>query len=145
MMPKGALEILLVEDNEGDVEMTRRALARAATPCTLSVANNGNQALDYLHGEGPEGLPARPDLILLDINMPRMDGKTFLRTVKRDESLKAIPVVMFTSSESPADIRECYESYASGYVVKPFDGAQYAERLGQVVNFWGKVGELPNA
>ncbi len=145
-MPKGALDILLVEDNEGDVEMTRRALSRATTPCTLSVANNGNQALDYLHGEGGGGMPhGRPDLILLDINMPRMDGKTFLRTVKHDDSLKAIPVVMFTSSESPADIRECYESYASGYVVKPFDGRQYAERLDQVVNFWGKIGELPNA
>ncbi|WP_443750219.1 response regulator [Asticcacaulis solisilvae] len=146
MMPKGALDILLVEDNEGDVEMTRRALSRAGTPCTLSVANNGNQALDYLHGEATGGLPpSRPDLILLDINMPRMDGKTFLRTVKHDESLKAIPVVMFTSSESPTDIRECYESYASGYVVKPFDGRQYAERLDQVVNFWGRIGELPNA
>lgn len=146
MMPKGALDILLVEDNEGDVEMTRRALSRAATPCTLSVANNGNQALEYLHGEGRQDSapPSRPDLILLDINMPRMDGKTFLRAVKRDESLKAIPVVMFTSSESPTDIRECYESFASGYVVKPFDGARYAERLGQVVNFWGRIGELPS-
>jgi len=85
------------------------------------------------------------DLILLDINMPRMDGKTFLRTVKRDDRLKAIPVVMFTSSESPNDIRECYESFASGYVVKPFDGRQYAERLDQVVNFWGNIGELPDA
>lgn len=145
-MPKGALDILLVEDNEGDVEMTRRALSRATTPCTLSVANNGNQALDYLHGEGLGGMPAgRPDLILLDINMPRMDGKAFLRAVKHDDNFKAIPVVMFTSSESPADIRECYESCASGYVVKPFDGRQYAERLDQVVNFWGNIGELPDA
>jgi len=145
-MPKGALDILLVEDNEGDVEMTRRALSRAATPCTLAVVNNGNQALDYLHGEVAGGVPpGRPDLILLDINMPRMDGKTFLRTVKRDDRLKAIPVVMFTSSESPNDIRECYESFASGYVVKPFDGRQYAERLDQVVNFWGNIGELPDA
>ena len=144
MMPKGALDILLVEDNEGDVEMTRRALSRAGTPCTLSVANNGNQALDYLHGGGGGSPPSRPDLILLDINMPRMDGKTFLRTVKRDDNLKAIPVVMFTSSESPNDIRECDESFASGYVVKPFDGRQYAERLDQVVNFWGRIGELPS-
>ena len=137
------LEILLVEDNEGDVEMTRRALAKAAPPCVVTVANNGNQALDCLTRQGKFAEAERPNLILLDINMPRMDGKSFLSIVKTEDAFKTIPVVMFTSSESPADIRECFELYASAYVVKPFDGVEYAERLRQIVHFWGAVGELP--
>ncbi|ESQ79130.1 response regulator [Asticcacaulis sp. YBE204] len=137
------LEILLVEDNEGDVEMTRRALKRAEPPCRVSVANNGQQALEFLKKEGRfEDVPT-PQLILLDINMPRMDGKMFLSHVKALPDFKAIPVVMFTSSESPADIRECYERFASAYVVKPFDGQKYAEAVRQVVRFWGETGQLP--
>ncbi|MGZ3305803.1 MAG: response regulator [Asticcacaulis sp.] len=141
---RSSLDILLIEDNEGDVEMTRRALRRAEPPVTLSVANNGDEGLEALKGEGRFAEAARPQLILLDINMPRMDGKTFLRIVKSTEPFKAIPVVMFTSSESPGDIRECFEKQASAYVVKPFDGGLYAERLREVVNFWGAVGELPD-
>ena len=138
-----ALEILLVEDNEGDVEMTRRALSSSAPSSAITVANNGNQGLDCLNRQGRFAEAERPQLILLDINMPRMDGKQFLGVVKQDDSLKAIPVVMFTSSQSPADIRECYERQASCYVVKPFDGREYADTLRQVVSFWGGVGELP--
>lgn len=138
-----SLEILLVEDNEGDVEMTRRALSTATPPVHISVANNGNQALECLHKEGKYEGGVTPDLILLDINMPRMDGKQFLGVVKESSEFKAIPVVMFTSSESQADIRECYDRHANGYVVKPFDGLQYANTLRQVINFWGNLGELP--
>jgi CheY-like chemotaxis protein len=137
---RSPLDILLVEDNEGDVEMTRRALRTSTPECRIAVANNGNQALEYLKKEEAP----TPDLILLDINMPRMDGKTFLNVVKADEDLKAIPVVMFTSSQSPADIRECYERHASSYVVKPFDGTEYADALRRVVGFWGGLSELPN-
>ncbi|MEI9903520.1 MAG: response regulator [Asticcacaulis sp.] len=137
------LDILLVEDNEGDVELTRRAFVTARPAVRMSVANNGNQALDFLNKQGRHEGAKTPDLILLDINMPRMDGKQFLGVVKQDESFKAIPVVMFTSSQSPADIRECYERQASCYVVKPFDGREYADTLRQVVSFWGGVGELP--
>ncbi|MDC7684105.1 response regulator [Asticcacaulis sp. BYS171W] len=138
-----ALEILLVEDNEGDVEMTRRALKTAEPPCRVSVANNGQQALEFLKKEGRfEGVPT-PQLILLDINMPRMDGKMFLTQVKALPEFRAIPVVMFTSSESPTDIRECYERFASCYVVKPFDGQKYAEAVRQIVRFWGGTGQLP--
>ena len=140
---RNSLDILLVEDNEGDVEMTRRALSTASPAVRISVAHNGNQALECLHKEGRYETAATPDLILLDINMPRMDGKQFLGVVKESQAFKAIPVVMFTSSESPADVRECYERYANGYVVKPFDGTQYANTLRQVINFWGNLGELP--
>ena len=138
-----SLDILLVEDNEGDVELTRRAFLNASPPVRMSVANNGNQALDFLNKQGSFEGVRTPDLILLDINMPRMDGKQFLGVVKQDESFKAIPVVMFTSSQSPADIRECYERHASCYVVKPFDGREYADTLKKVVCFWGGVGQLP--
>ncbi|MBW8880927.1 MAG: response regulator [Asticcacaulis sp.] len=138
-----SLDILLVEDNEGDVEMTRRALSTANPPVRMSVANNGNQALEYLHKEGRYEGAVTPDLILLDINMPRMDGKQFLGVVKESTDFKSIPVVMFTSSESQADIRECFERHANGYVVKPFDGTEYANTLRQVVNFWGNLGQLP--
>ena len=137
------LEILLVEDNEGDVEMTRRALSSSTPASAITVANNGNQGLDCLNRQGRFAEAERPQLILLDINMPRMDGKAFLKTIKADDEFKAIPVVMFTSSESPTDIRDCFELYASAYVVKPFDGVLYADRLRQIVSFWGTVGELP--
>ncbi len=134
------LEILLVEDNEGDVEMTRRALRTAKPQCRLTVANNGDQAIKLLQDVSVQP----PHLILLDINMPRMDGKAFLSVIKQDDAFRTIPVVMFTSSESPADIRECYERHASCYVVKPFDGVQYANTVREVVHFWGEVCQLPS-
>lgn len=137
------LEVLLIEDNEGDVEMTRRALKSSAPPCRVSVAGNGQQALEFLRREGRFEEGARPDLILLDINMPRMDGKAFLTHVKAEADFKTIPVVMFTSSESHADIKDCYERQASCYVVKPFDGGRYAETVREVVRFWGEVAQLP--
>jgi CheY-like chemotaxis protein len=140
---RASLDILLVEDNEGDVEMTRRALKRAHPPVRLAVANNGDQGLEALNQKGKYAETVRPQLILLDINMPRMDGKTFLSIVKQSEPFKGIPIVMFTSSESLNDIRECFEKQASGYVVKPFDGMLYADRLREVVNFYGVVGEVP--
>lgn len=136
--------ILLVEDNEGDVEMTQRALMTAQRPCSLSVAHDGVQALDMLRHDAGKEAPPPPQLILLDINMPRMDGKELLAAVKSDSRLRRIPVVMFTSSESPADIRECYERHASCYVVKPFNGRQYAQALHDVVNFWSTTSRLPN-
>ena len=145
MLPamRSALDILLIEDNEGDVEMMRRALRTATPPVRVGVANNGDQGLDYLNRQGKYEDAATPQLILLDINMPRMDGKTFLSIVKSSEPFRGIPIVMFTSSESPNDIRECFDKQASGYVVKPFDGTLYADRLREVVNFYGIVGEVP--
>ncbi|WP_313436359.1 response regulator [Novosphingobium sp.] len=135
--------ILLVEDNEGDVEMTLRALKKAEQPCALTVANDGIHALDILRPDPGNASPP-PQLILLDINMPRMDGKELLVAVKSDPRLRHIPVVMFTSSESPTDIRECYERHASCYVVKPFKGGEYAQALHDVVNFWSTTSRLPN-
>jgi chemotaxis family two-component system response regulator Rcp1 len=138
-----SLEILLVEDNEGDVEMTRRAVADMKPKCAVSVANDGMEALDFLRKRGRFADAPTPHLILLDVNMPRMDGKKFLEIVKDDPGLRAIPVIMLTSSQSPNDIRECYERQASCYVVKPFDGLEFAEAVRQVAGFWGRLGSLP--
>lgn len=138
-----SLELLLVEDNEGDVEMTRRAVSEGPQKCNISVANDGIEALDFLRKRGIFADTPAPHLILLDVNMPRMDGKKFLEIVKQDPQFRAIPVVMLTSSQSPMDIRECYERHASCYVVKPFDGLEFADAVRQVVRFWGHLGRLP--
>lgn len=136
------LKILLVEDNEGDVEMTQRAFRDDPALCHISVANDGVEALDLLRKRVDSLDKALPQLILLDLNMPRMDGEKFLETVKGDKALCAIPVVMFTSSQSPADIRECYERHASFYVVKPFDGKEFAETVRKIVLFFSSVARL---
>ncbi|NWH07450.1 MAG: response regulator [Alphaproteobacteria bacterium] len=139
------LEILLVEDNEGDVEITRRALSGCEPACNLSVANDGLEALDLLTKRRPNPGARPPQLIFLDLNMPRMDGKALLEELKKDQRLKTIPVIMFTSSHSPKDIRECFERHASAYVVKPFDGKAFGTVLRQVLTFWTELSRLPPA
>lgn len=139
------LEILLVEDNEGDVEMTQRTFRDDKSACRISVANDGMEALDFLNKRGKFTDAPVAHLILLDLNMPRMDGKKFLEAVKEDIKLKAIPVIMLTSSQSPNDIRDCYERHASCYVVKPFDGKEFADAVRQVVRFWSSLGRIPCA
>ena len=132
---KTPLQILLVEDNEGDVEMTRRAF-RDEPACNLSVVNDGVEALEFLSRQGAYADAPSPHIILLDLNMPRMDGRELLEAVKADSKWKSIPVVMLTSSNSPADIRDCYERQASSYVVKPFDGREFGRAIRQAVYFW---------
>lgn len=138
-----SLEILLVEDNDGDVEMTQRALRNNVPECNLSVANDGVEAMDLLHKRGQFTNAPTPQIILLDLNMPRMDGIRFLEQAKADAVLKSIPVIVFTSSQSQRDIQECYEHQASCYIVKPFDGKEFANAVQQVASFWGNLGQLP--
>ena len=137
-------EILLVEDNEGDIELTQRALRDEALNCHISIANNGVEAMEFLRKEGRYAEAQTPHMILLDLNMPRMDGKKFLETVKADVHLKAIPVVMLTSSQSESDIRDCYERFVSCYVVKPFNGKEFSTTVRKVVDFWRGTGQLPS-
>ncbi|UVT14471.1 MAG: response regulator [Nitrospira sp.] len=137
------LEVLLVEDNEGDVEMVKLAFREGMPTCHVWVANDGMEALDFLHKRGKFADTPMPQLILLDLNMPRMDGKRFLEVVKMEAVLKAIPVIMLTSSQSPSDIKACYERHASCYVVKPFDVQEFTDTVQQVVDFWSDVGRLP--
>ena len=140
---QSVLEILLVEDNEGDIELTQRAFREMHETCRISVVNNGIEALEFLQKEGAYAQAPTPQLILLDLNMPRMDGKRFLEAIKAHERLKVIPVVMFTSSQSPTDIRECYERHVSCYVVKPFSGTEFASAVRSIVHFWQQAGQLP--
>ncbi len=135
------LELLLVEDNDGDVEMTLRAFQEDST-CNISVANDGIEALDFLHKRGKFLEAPNPQLILLDLNMPRMNGKEFLDVVKQDSQFKVIPIIMLTSSDSAKDIRECYERHVNCYVIKPFDGKEFREAVKQVVHFWRGLGQL---
>ena len=140
----GPIEILLVEDNEGDVEIVERALEDATLPCRLTTAYNGLEALACLRREGKYENAARPELILLDINMPGMDGKQLLEIIKQDVELKLIPALMLTSSSAPKDVRQCYERYANGYVVKPFDAPVFMKAVQEVVIFWGTRVRLPS-
>ena len=139
-----SLEILLVEDNEGDVDMVREALQGEIPACNLSVANNGREALDYLFKQGDFRDVFTPQLILLDLNMPRIDGKILLKIIKQEEHLKSIPVVVLTSSKAPSDIMESYENHANCYVVKPFDGKEFRSAIKQAVDFWRNVARLPH-
>jgi CheY-like chemotaxis protein len=132
----GLCNILLVEDNEGDIELVESALERERGNYKLSVTHDGLQALDYLHRRGPFADALRPDLILLDINMPGMDGKEFLQNVRNDEDLQLIPVIMLTSSTSSKDIRDCYALNASAYVVKPSDAASFMDVVRRTVVLW---------
>ena len=138
------IELLLVEDNQGDVEMIKLAFRDGTPTCHIWVANDGMEALDFLHKRGKFIDAPMPQLILLDLNMPRMDGKQFLEVVKAEAELKAIPIVMLTSSQSPSDIKACYERHASCYVVKPFDVQEFSDTVQQVVKFWSNLGRLPS-
>jgi two-component system, chemotaxis family, response regulator Rcp1 len=130
--------ILLVEDNAGDVRLTREALREAEVAVDLVAVPDGDQALEFLRGEG-----ARPDLILLDLNLPKKNGLEVLEEIKRDPELRRTPVIMLTTSSSARDIAACYDRGVNCYVVKPLDLDDFT-RLVQAINgFWFEVAVLP--
>jgi len=137
------MHILLVEDNEGDIEITERAIKQGKLSSTLSVAHDGVEAMEYLSRQNRFADAVRPDLILLDLNMPRMDGKEFLEIAKQDDKLKSIPIIVMTSSSAPKDIQECYERYANCYIIKPFDLTKYMDIAKQIESFWANLAQLP--
>src|SRR5678816_1415829 len=114
-----AVHILLVEDNEGDIVLTLEALKEARIHNNVDVIRDGEKAMEFLKKEGEFGNAKTPDLILLDINLPKIDGKEVLASIKNDEVLKIIPVVMLTTSDSEKDIIESYNSHANCYITKP--------------------------
>jgi CheY-like chemotaxis protein len=142
-MKPSAMNILLVEDNEGDVELTRIAFRKGDFPSALSVAHDGVEAVEYLNREGKFQEATRPDLILLDLNMPRMDGKEFLALVKGQDKWKAIPIIVLTSSSAPRDIQECYERHVNCYILKPPDLSAFITVAQQVWKFWLNLVRLP--
>lgn len=130
------IEILLVEDNEPDVLLTLEAFEDARVPNRLHVARDGVEAMRFLRGEGEHSGAPRPDVILMDINMPRKTGLEVLEEIKADPGLRSIPVVMLTTSQADDDVRASYERHASGYVVKPVGFENFLGAMRAFEAFW---------
>jgi CheY-like chemotaxis protein len=137
------VKILLVEDSETDVMMTREALNATQTPSTLHVVDNGDDAVRFLRRQPPFGEAPRPDVILLDLNLPRKNGQEVLAEIKADEGLRTIPVVVLTTSKSEEDVQKSYNLHANSYVTKPLDFKQFIVALRAVEQFWLGVATLP--
>ena len=138
------VEILLVEDNPGDVELTREALHDTKVHMRLSVVPDGVEALAFLRREREYAGAPRPDLILLDLNLPKKDGRGVLAEIKEDPSLRQIPVVVLTSSQAEQDIVRAYELHANCYVTKPVDLDQFVKIVRSIEQFWFTIVKLPN-
>lgn len=136
-------EILLVEDNPADVSLTRGALQTGPVPAHLHVASDGAEALAFLRHEGDHRDAPRPDIILLDLNLPLKSGTEVLREIKDDEDLRSIPVVVLTTSGAAEDVRASYERRANCYVTKPVTLDEYAVVIQAIEAFWLLVAELP--
>jgi CheY-like chemotaxis protein len=138
------IEVLLVEDDEGDVLITREALAEGKVLNHLNVAADGVEALAYLRREGRYGDATRPDLILLDLNLPRRDGRQVLADIKGDADLRRIPVVVLTTSEAEEDVLRSYDLHANAYVTKPVDFDRFVEVVRKIDDFFISVVRLPS-
>ena len=143
MEPIAPLEILLVEDDSADIELTREALSDSKLMTNLHVVEDGIQAMDFLRKVGPYAEKPRPDVILLDLNMPRMDGREVLEELKVDEDLRSIPVVILTTSGAEEDILRSYNLGANCYVTKPVGLDQFMKVVETIDNFWFTVVKLP--
>jgi CheY-like chemotaxis protein len=137
------IEILLVEDNPGDVELTREALENSKVLNKLWVAEDGEAALAFLRREGKYADAARPDLILLDLNLPKIDGREVLAEIKNDEDLKRIPVVVLTTSKAEEDVLKSYNLHANCYITKPIDFSQFSRVVKSIKEFWLSIVVLP--
>ena len=140
---KRKLEILLAEDNPGDVFLVSRALEGAASPYQLHTVASGKDAVDFLQRSGRYAEAVRPDLMILDLNLPLMSGREVLRQIKTDAALSAIPVVVFSSSSDPEDVRQSYELRANAYVVKAAGADRFRDAVLGIVQFWSSVATLP--
>lgn len=143
-MTTDIIEVLLIEDDPGDVVITQEALAESKLMNTLHVANDGEQALRFLRREGEHADAPRPGLILLDLNLPRVDGHEVLRQVKADPDLRRIPVVVLTTSQAEEDIVRSYDLHANAYVSKPVDFDRFLEVVRQIDSFYISVVSLPS-
>jgi len=137
------IHILLVDDNEGDILLTKEALEEAKIVNRISVAYDGVQALSFLKKEPPFMQYESPDLILLDINLPRMDGTELLGIIKHDPELRRIPVIMLTTSSSERDILTSYDNHANCYITKPVDLERFMDVVRTIEDFWISIVKLP--
>jgi two-component system, chemotaxis family, response regulator Rcp1 len=137
------VEILLVEDSPGDVKLTQEALRDAEVPNSLHIARDGEEAMRFLRQEAEFADVPKPDLILLDLNMPRMDGREVLAAIKADPALRRIPVIILTTSQSEDDIAEAYSLAANCYVAKPVDLDEFLDVVRAIDDFWLTLVKLP--
>jgi len=139
-----SVEILLVEDNPGDVELTREALDAAKVSNRLHVVDDGAEAVDFLFKKGRFADAPRPDIILLDLNLPKKDGRQVLSEIKAEPGLAQIPVVVLTTSQAEEDIARAYQLHANCYISKPVDFNQFLRIVSSIEEFWLSVVKLPN-
>jgi CheY-like chemotaxis protein len=137
------IDILLVEDNPGDVRLTREALKENKISNTLRVVKDGEEAIRFLRHTGPYTNVSRPDLILLDLNLPRKDGREVLMEIKSDEHLRCIPVVVLTTSEAEEDVARAYDLHANCFVTKPVDLEKFISVVKSIEDFWVTIVRLP--
>ncbi len=142
--PVKPIDILLVDDDEGDVLLTQKALQNGKIYNSLSVARDGVEAMEFLRQEGEFKNAVRPDLILLDLNMPRKDGRETLTEIKSDPNLRCIPIVVLTTSDADRDVMQSYDLQASCYVTKPVDLKQFTNVVQTLQEFWLCVVRLPS-
>lgn len=138
------IEILLVEDNPGDYRLAMEVFKEAKVNNTLHIVTDGVEAIKFLNNEGKYEDSPRPDLILLDLNLPKKDGKEVLADIKADENLKRIPVVILTVSSAEEDIVKSYDLHANAYITKPIDLDQFINVVHSIENFWLSIVKLPN-
>jgi len=138
-----AVDILLVEDNPADVALTEEALHESKIANRLLVAEDGEEALAILRRQGPHANAPKPDLVLLDLNLPRMDGREVLAEIKKDDALRRIPVVVLTTSKAEEDVFRSYDLHANCYITKPIDLQQFVKVVKVVDEFWLTIVRLP--
>ena len=143
-MNQRSIEILLVEDNPGDVRLTEEAIKEGKVINRLSVVPDGVEAIEYLRKRGDYASAATPDLVLLDLNLPKKDGREVLAEVKQDPDLRKIPVVVLTTSRDEQDILKSYDLHANCYITKPVDFEQFIRVVRAIEDFWLSVVKLPS-
>ncbi len=138
------IEILLIEDNPGDVELTKIALEDSKISVNLNVVEDGVEAIAFLRREGKYTQVPHPDIVLLDLNLPKKDGREVLAEIKADEKLKRIPVVVLTTSQAEEDVLRVYNLSANCYITKPVDFDQFVKIVQSIENFWFTIVKLPS-
>ena len=139
------VHILLVEDNEGDILLTTEAFEESKINPKISIARNGQEALDFLYNTGSFVNSERPDLILLDINMPILNGHEVLEKIKNDDELKKIPVIMLTTSSNQQDIDKAYKNHANSYITKPIEIQDFLNAIIKIEGFWLQLSTLSSS
>ncbi len=137
------IELMLIDDDDKDIFLTRRAFKKANISSQIQIAKNGEEGLALLRREEPFQAAARPDLILLDLNMPRMTGYEFLEIVKSDDQFKSIPVIVMTNSQSDVDMIKSYENHANSFISKPIELEDFMNVIRAIEDYWFKAARLP--